>query len=62
MTREQFEALGPKERGFVVYMLGCIEDEPNVLDEKNPYSPDSLSANAWDRGQREAVQLVQDNS
>lgn len=61
MTKEEFEALNPFDRGFAAYMLGAREDEPNVPDEENPYSPDSIEFERWDAGQEQAVLAAQDS-
>jgi hypothetical protein len=37
MTATTFAALPPWARGYVVYMLGSRDDEPDVPDESNPY-------------------------
>ena len=60
LSREEFEALEPKQRGYVVYMAGCREDEPNIPDEKNPYPAGSNESKDWDFGQRIAVIEAQD--
>lgn len=55
MTREQFESLTPRQRGYVAYMLGAREDFPGVPDEKNPYPARSKQAAQWDAGQQAAA-------
>lgn len=54
MTREQFEALLPRQRGYVAYMLGSRSDCPGVPDEANPYPRGSKEAAQWNAGQRAA--------
>jgi len=61
MTKEEFAALSPKQRGYVVYMAGCREDEPNIPNEENPYLKGSAAASQWDEGQTVAIFEVQDN-
>lgn len=36
MTEEQFLSLKPRQRGYVVYMLGSRDDQPHVPDEAEP--------------------------
>lgn len=50
MTAERFAALSPRQRGFVVYMMGSRDDEPHVPDEDNPYQTGSVEAAEWDEG------------
>lgn len=50
MTTERFASLSPRDRGFVVHMMGSRDDEPNVPDEANPYQIGSAEAAAWDVG------------
>lgn len=54
MTKEQFEALDPFERGYAVYMAGCREDEPYIPDENNPFCEGTDDYNEWKRGQQVA--------
>lgn len=61
MSKEEFEALDPKTRGYAVYMMGNRSDEPNVPNEDNPYPAGSPEHAAWDDGQSLAVQDVQDD-
>jgi hypothetical protein len=61
MTRVQFLALSPRDRGYVTYMMGSRNDEPHVPDEKNPYPAGSLQAVQWDEGQYRAVLDAQDS-
>lgn len=55
VTRKQFEALSPKKRGYVSYMLGERADFPEVPDESNPYSAGSKRATEWEAGQEMAT-------
>jgi hypothetical protein len=57
-TPEQFDALTPWEKGYVVYMCGDRDDEPNVPSE---YRPASEDAHQYDAGQFAAVLQVQDS-
>jgi hypothetical protein len=50
MTAKRFASLGPRDRGFVVCMMGSRNDEPHVPDEDNPYQVGSAEAVAWDAG------------
>lgn len=60
LTAAEFEKLSPIRRGWVVYMAGCRDDQPNVPHESNPYPPGSEDAEQWDAGQQKAVLDVQD--
>ena len=61
LTKEEFEALDPYNRGYAVYMMGARADQPNVPDEKNPYPPGSQQQLAWIRGMTAAVLDAQDS-
>ena len=60
LTKEDFEALAPVERGYAVYMCGCRDDQPNVPDEKNPYPGESAEHKRWAEGAMLACLEVQD--
>lgn len=60
MTKEQFESLTPFDRGYMVYMCGERDDEPNVPNEKNPYPAGSDSWVEWIDGQFQAMISVQE--
>lgn len=60
ISKKQFMELTPFSRGYVGYMFGERDDQPNVPDEENPFRKDSLSSISWDRGQQAAVLHVQD--
>ena len=57
LTKEEFEALTPREKGYAVYMAGCRDDEPNVPEE---YTPAPADKAAYDEGQFDGVLEVQD--
>ncbi len=61
MTQAEFEALTPYQRGYAVYMLGCLETEPNVPDEKNPYPQATVESLQWNTGNYEAMMAAQDS-
>lgn len=61
ITKEQFEAFTPRQRGYVVYMRGAWESEPHVPEEENPYPAGSEDYAEWARGQMQGV-LVAQNS
>lgn len=61
MTAAQFARLAPLQRGYVVYMCGERDDQPNVPNESNPYAAGSDDAAAWDEGARRAVLDAQDS-
>lgn len=55
MSKRKFLALGPRLRGYAVYMLGARKDQPNVPNEPNPYPRGSRKHHEWDEGQRRAM-------
>jgi len=61
LTKEEFEALSPRDRGYAVYMAGSRDDQPNIPDESNPYPDGSIKAALWNEGQRIAVLEAQDS-
>ncbi len=61
IASEDFKQLSPFQRGYVTYLNGLSEDEPNVPDEVNPYPPGSGYATAWRNGQQKAMIETQDN-
>ena len=61
MSRDEFKALSPRERGYAVYMLGARKDEPHVPNEINPYPMGSKESAAWVAGQFAAVLAAQDS-
>jgi len=61
ISRETFESLSPRDRGFAVYMYGCRDDQPNIPDESNPFQKGCGDWEEWNQGQHEAVIAVQDN-
>jgi len=62
LTKEEFEELSPKNRGYAVYMAGNRDDQPNVPNENCPYDMETEDFNAWNRGQWIAMLEAQDNS
>ncbi len=58
ITVEQFKALCPIDKGYVVYMCGCRKDQPNVPEE---YEPAPEDAGEYASGQHIAIIQVQDN-
>lgn len=61
ISKEEFELLDPKSRGYIVYLKGAREDEPNVPDEDNPYPEDTEKHKWWNEGQDDAMILAQDS-
>lgn len=59
-TKEEFEALDAFTRGYVVYMAGCRDDQPNIPDEENPYSKGSDDYDLWSYGNQQAIVEAQD--
>lgn len=60
ITEQDFSDLSPYHRGYVVYLWGKSDGEPNVPDEANPFAPGTRNALDWVRGMTTAV-LVQTN-
>jgi len=61
MTKDEFERLLSRERGYVVYMAGRRDDEPNVPNEGNPYEYGTAAWESWRIGQSQAATEVQDS-
>lgn len=61
ITKDDFEALSPLQRGYAVYMLGDREDEPNVPSERNSYLSGTIEYLDWARGMTRAVLDAQDS-
>lgn len=61
LTKEEFENLSPKDRGFAVYMMGAREDQPNIPDEDNPYPENSQEYEEWEKGNWQGYLLVLDS-
>jgi hypothetical protein len=61
VTKREFAALKPRQRGYAVYMLGAREDQPNVPDESNPYPDGSRKHKEWAAGADAAALFAQDN-
>lgn len=61
ITKEGFQILTPKQRGYVVYMCGARDDEPNVPDEENPYPKNSTEHREWNEGAAIACHQAADN-
>ncbi len=58
MTSEEFEALSPREKGYVVYMRGAWKEQPNI---PRHYKPNEEDKKEYEHGGRQAVIEVQDN-
>lgn len=50
ITAQEFTALIPFLRGYVVGVWGTKDYEPNIPDENNPYAPGSQESTDWDAG------------
>jgi len=61
ITEKQFKSLSPKMRGYMVYMRGARDDEPNVPNETNPFKPGSTKYILYQVGQNDAVIEAQDS-
>jgi len=56
MTQEQFESLEPFDRGYVVYLYGRRDDEPNIPNEEEPpYELGSIEYTQYLSGKRQAI-------
>lgn len=62
VTAEQWAEISrrPFPRGYLVYMCGERDDQPNVPNEANPYPAGSPEAQAWDDGSHAAYVAVLD--
>lgn len=60
ITKKQFKALSPHDRGFAVYMCGHRKEEPNVPAEACPYPEGSVAHKRYTRGQNEAMIICTD--
>jgi hypothetical protein len=61
LTREEFEALSPRAKGYAVYMAGCRDDQPNVPPsyDTRHFTADELRE--YNAGQNAAVLECQDS-
>ncbi len=41
ITKERFEAMTPRQKGYAVYMCGCRKDQPNVPEDFMPTEEDA---------------------
>lgn len=46
ITAEQFDAFEPRTKGYVVYMCGSREDQPNVPETYKPAPEDKAEYDA----------------
>lgn len=60
ITAEEFLALSPRARGYVVYMYGMRDDQPNVPEEENPYPSRTREWEEWGAGAHMAMLLAQE--
>lgn len=60
MSKKEFLALLPYERGFVVYMAGARTDQPHIPNEPNPYRKGTRAHREWNAGAQAAVNAVVD--
>lgn len=59
ITAEQFNALAPYDKGFVVYMCGARKDQPNVPKDYT-YTDNVAYQKAYEIGQEAACIAVLD--
>ena len=57
MSKAEFDALTPREKGYAVYMAGCRDDQPNIPEEFTPAPEDK---GEYDAGQFDGVLEAQD--
>lgn len=57
MTKEEFESLPPRVRGYFVYVYGGTHPhrQPNIPKESNPYPEGSPEFELWLEGQIKAA-------
>lgn len=57
MTKEEFESLPPRLRGYFVYIYGgkYPHRQPNIPNESNPYPDESPESELWFEGQIQAA-------
>ena len=58
MTKAEFEALSPYEKGYAVYWAGHRDDQPNIPERFEPMDGDREE---YERGQFAAVLDAQDS-
>lgn len=61
LSVEDFNALTPYQRGYMVYMAVEFGGQPNIPNESNPYTYGSRDALDWVRGMISAVLETHDN-
>lgn len=59
-TKEEFEALTPKQKGYAVYMCGMRDDQPNIPNERE-YKPDPKDQAEFDEGMQAGIIQAQDD-
>ena len=57
LTKEEFAALTPRQKGYAVYMAGNRADQPNIPSE---YTPEPGDKREYEAGQFEGVLEAQD--
>lgn len=60
LTKEEFEALTPFQKGYAVYMAGSRDDEPNIPANYSPIWASPQDKADFEAGQLQAVLEVQD--
>ncbi len=59
VTKEEFEAMSAKTKGYMVYMFGHRKDQPNIPEDYRDNIPDE-DKEAYDAGQHRAMIIAQD--
>lgn len=60
ITLESYRKMNPKTQGYAVYMQADLPGSELKEHRANPYAPGTGEYDAWNEGQRLAVQDVQD--
>lgn len=56
-SKQEFDAMSPYQKGYIVYMCGSRDDQPNIPEH---YEPTEAEKKEFERGQLKAVLDVQD--
>lgn len=59
LAKKEFEDASPRQKGYLVYLCGARDDEPNVPESFSP-QPDERAE--YEEGQMEAIVEVQDDA
>ncbi len=59
ISKEFFDALSPRGKGYAVYMCGCRDDQPNIPSE---FTPKPSDKDEYEGGIMEGILEMQDGS